>query len=83
MIEADPPEADGTIPLSEVTTGSRVRMRSVNAGAALVARLRAMGLHPGVEIDIVRNSGHGPVIVAINGARLMLGRGVMDKVLVR
>jgi len=72
--------ADDSILLTQAPAGSRVRLRSVTGGCALATRLRAMGLHPGVEIQVVRNTGHGPIIVDINGSRLMLGRGVMDKV---
>lgn len=66
--------------LSEIDRGRRVRMHSVDAGAMLQSRLTAMGLYPGVEFDIVRNDSRGPVILSVKGARLMLGRGVADKV---
>ena len=41
-----------------------------------------MGLRPGVAVTVVHNRGRGPFLVAVQGTRIMLGRGMADKVLV-
>jgi len=54
----------------------------MDAGDGLTARLAAMGLLPGAEIEVLSNSNRGPFIVAVKGTRVVLGRGVAQKILV-
>ena len=70
------------IPLNEVDAGQRVRISQIQAGRDLTARLCAMGLTPGTPVDVVATGG-GPMILDVLGSRLMLGRGMAAKVLVR
>ncbi len=73
---------DPGMSLSSVASGKRVRLMTVDASRGLRARLAAMGLVPGVEIEVVRNTGRGPFVVAVKGSRVMLGRGMVQKVIV-
>jgi ferrous iron transport protein A len=61
--------------------GSMVQLASVRAGGRLAHRLAAMGLTPGVELLVVNNN--GPFIVEVKGCRLVLGRGMAHKIVVR
>ena len=70
------------MPLTIIQAGRRVRLVAVNAGQGLEGRLSAMGLVPGVEIEILRNSLHGPFLIAVKGSRIMLGRGMAQKIMV-
>ncbi len=70
------------MPLATVKAGSKVRFVNVQAGQALKARLAAMGLVPGSELEVVSNSLHGPFIVSVKGSRLVLGRGMAQKIMV-
>ncbi len=70
------------MPLSVVQEGRRVRIITVDAGHGLLSRLTAMGLVPGVEIEVLRNSLHGPFLIAVKGSRIMLGRGMAQKIMV-
>ncbi len=70
------------MPLAEVEAGSTVRLDSVDAGQGLQARLVSMGLIPGTEIEVVRNDTRGPFIIGVKGTRLMLGRGVVERIAV-
>ena len=69
--------------LSQVEVGNKVHLEGIDAGRGLQARLAAMGLTPGVQIEVVRNAGFGPFIIAVKDTRLVLGRGMADKVLIR
>ena len=71
-----------TMPLAMAKAGQRVHLVDMDVGHDLQARLTAMGLIPGVEIDVVRNSLHGPFIIAIKGCRVVLGRGMTQKIMV-
>ena len=68
------------MPLSLVPEGRSVRLRRVQAGSGLAARLTAMGLLPGAQVQVCHNDRNGPVILGVNGSRLMLGRGMAEKV---
>ena len=68
------------MPLTIVQAGRRVRFVAVDAGHGLQGRLAAMGLVPGVEIEVLRNSLHGPFLVAVKGSRIALGRGMAQKI---
>lgn len=70
------------MPLTIVQVGRRVRFVAVDAGRGLQGRLAAMGLVPGVEIEVLRNYLHGPFLIAVKGSRIMLGRGMAQKIVV-
>ena len=77
-----PEEETGAMSLAMVETGRRVRLIAVDAGRGLQARLAAMGLVPGVELEVIRNTLRGPFLVAVKGSRVMLGRGMAHKIIV-
>jgi Fe2+ transport system protein FeoA len=68
--------------LSMVEEGQRVCLLGVNAGHGLRERLAGLGLIPGVEVEVLNNNYKTPVIVALNGNRIMLGRGMAQKITV-
>ena len=68
--------------LAMVEAGRRVRVVGIEAGRALQARLASMGLFPGMELEVVRNVGQGPFVVAIKHSRMILGRGMAHKIVV-
>jgi len=63
-----------------VEAGALVRLVAVEAGQGLRAELAAMGLVPGTEIEVLRNSLNGPFIIGVRGSRIMLGRGMAHKI---
>ena len=70
-------------PLSQVEAGQTVRLVSVDAGIDLKQRLAAMGLLPNVQITVVRNWHCGRIIVNVKNTKVVLGRGMARKVMVR
>lgn len=70
------------MPLSMVRPGCKVRLVGVRAGRGLVQRLSAMGLVPGVELEVLKVAGRGPMVVRVKETRLMLGRGLAHRVMV-
>lgn len=67
------------MPLSAVSTGRSAVVRVIRAGPGLASRLSSMGLVPGVELHVHRNDRSGPVVIGVHGTRLVLGRGMADK----
>ena len=70
------------VPLSLIDTGRKVRLHAVCAGRQLTARLASMGLVPGTELEVISKSAKGPLVVSVRDTRLILGRGMVSKILV-
>jgi ferrous iron transport protein A len=66
--------------LAEIPAGRRVRITGHRGGRMLRARLLAMGLNLGREVEVIQNN-RGLIIVGVNGGRLALGRGISEKIL--
>jgi ferrous iron transport protein A len=74
-------EAD--MPLSRSAIGQDVVLTRIVGGRGLVRRLFEMGLRPGSRVIVLNRQPHGPVIVTLGRSRLVLGRGMVDRVFVR
>jgi Fe2+ transport system protein FeoA len=70
-------------PLSMVQPGETVRLNSIEAGRGLNSRLASMGLVGNVEITVVSNSHPGPFVISVKDSKMMLGRGMAHKIMVR
>lgn len=66
--------------LSNVPPGADARLVRVDGGRGLVARLAAMGLVPGVAFRVLTNAGRGPFVILVRGSRIVLGRGVAQRI---
>lgn len=75
-----PPRATTEMLLSQVEVGQTARVLGLNGGRAVGERLAEFGLVPSARVSVLRNSSHGPLLVAVQGARLALGRGEAAKV---
>jgi Fe2+ transport system protein FeoA len=68
--------------LSGAKKGTRVVLKDIDWGMRLKKRLTDLGLTPGVEVEILSDTGRGPMMLSVRGTRLALGRGVCDKIFV-
>ena len=72
-----------TLPLANALVGQTVIFAGVNGGGeALLHRLAEMGLTSGVKMLVV-NRGPGPFIIEARNCRLVLGQGMVERLLVR
>ena len=62
-------------PVSEAKKGEYVRVDSIDAGIGLRSRLHALGISVGNVLEVVQNSGVGPLILKVKGSNIALGRG--------
>lgn len=67
--------------LAGVASGETAFVVAVDAGFKARTRLESMGIIPGIEVDVL-NNGSGPMIVSVGEGRLIVERGVAEKVLV-
>ncbi len=65
-----------------VETGRVVRLVEVTAGKNLKTRLADMGLLPGMEFTVMKNTMGGPFIIAVKESRIAIGRGMAQKIMV-
>ncbi len=71
-----------TLPLSDAPAGKRFRVAGIKGGRHLCARMAAMGIYPGAEMDLLCAGCGSPCLVKIRGGTLSLGSGVSEKILV-
>lgn len=67
--------------LKGVGAGENAFILAVDAGAKARTRLESMGIIPGVEVDVLSNTS-GPMLVSVGESRVMVERGIAEKVLV-
>lgn len=71
-----------TIPLDRAKPGEQVVIESLTGGSSARMRLTAMGLKVGDRIEVVTSAPKGEVVIAADGKRYALGRGMARKILV-
>jgi len=71
---------DVEMPLEMAKKGERVVIKSFAGGAASRLRLLSMGLRNGDELEVITNDSHGQLVVAADFKRLVLGRGLAQKI---
>jgi len=69
--------------LTSIKSGKSVVLVSIDGGSQLEMRLVEMGFLPGVIINVVNNSGIGPMTINVKGSKLALGYGLARKLLVK
>ena len=80
---SDQAHTNGSCSLVELHPGEVAQVISLHGGHFLVSRMAAMGFTPGVEVSLIQNAAHGPLIASVRGARVAIGRGEARKILVR
>jgi ferrous iron transport protein A len=73
---------DTALPLSHAQAGRRFRVASITGGRHLCARMAAMGIYPGAEMELVCAGCGSPCMVRIHGGTVSLGAGVSQQILV-
>jgi len=81
---SEPDTTDNTARLlSTVQSGQTVRLVRIDAGHGLKSRLIAMGLVPNAQITVVRQAERGPIVIIVKDTKMMLGRGMAQKIVVQ
>ena len=60
--------------LSDMPPGSYGIVRDLHGDAYFITVLASKGLTVGAELSVLRNSGHGPLLIMVRDTRLALGR---------
>lgn len=75
--------ASEACPLSTLSAGERGTLVALTGGRGALGKMASLGFTPGVEIAVVQNVGRGPLIVALRGIRVAMGRLEARQVQVR
>jgi len=70
------------MPLVAAKQGERIKIQEFLGGTRARVRLMSMGLRIGDEIDVLTNTSNGQMVIAADLKRLVLGRGLAQKILV-
>jgi Fe2+ transport system protein FeoA len=62
------------MPLADLKKGEHATLLEIHMEKSVASRLGTLGFTPGVEIEMAQNYGHGPLVVALRGTRVALGR---------
>lgn len=68
--------------LDHLSVGATAVVRELDGGNEFSGRLAAMGLVLGAALQVMQNSGKGPMLVRVRDTRLALGRGEAQRILV-
>ena len=71
---------DRHITLDAAKTGERLVIQDFTGGTKSRLRLLSMGLRIGDEIEVITNVNQGQLVVAVDYKRLVLGRGLAQKI---
>lgn len=70
------------IPLNIIDTGKQASVNAVCGSETMCKKLMEMGVNRGAIIEMVRNDS-GSIIIKLGESRLVLARGMAQKVLVQ
>jgi Fe2+ transport system protein FeoA len=69
--------------LSDKKNNERVVLIHIKGGYGVYHKLLDMGLVPGVTLEVCYNYGFGPIAISLKGTKMMLGRGLAKKLIVK
>lgn len=70
------------LPLCRAKAGNRIKVSGIQGGRQLCARMAAMGIYPGVEMEVLCEGCGSPCLVRVHGGTISLGAGVSEKIMV-
>ncbi len=75
-------EPAGSAALSAIHAGDRGTVVTLRGGRSFCSRAANLGFTEGAHVEVIQNYGRGPMIVAVRGTRVALGREEAGNVLV-
>lgn len=70
-----------SLPLALAASGEKVRVERMMGGEGLARQLCDLGIGVGCELEVITANG-GPMVLAVKGTRVALGRAAAQKVMV-
>ncbi len=73
---------EGEVPLAEAGCGRRLKICRIVGGRRQCARMAAMGIFPGQEVELVCAADQARCLVRLNGSTVSLGDGAAENIVV-
>ena len=70
------------MPLCKAQAGKLLKVKGITGERHLCARMAAMGIYPGVEMELVCNGCGSPCVIRVHGGTLSLGSAISESILV-
>ncbi len=67
-------------PLALASTGENLEIVALEGGERMTRRLEAMGLRPGIRLEMLQNERPGGLVVRVGGTKLALGTGMVHRI---
>ena len=68
--------------LSAVKAKKKIKILEIKGGKSLLQHLTGMGLTAGININVLQNSGRGPILIEARRTKIGLGREMAKKIIV-
>jgi len=69
--------------LTNIKSGSKVRVLKLSGGERFKDKLLCMGILPGHEVEVLSSQRKGPVMVKVNDTRVVIGHSMAERIIVR
>lgn len=76
----DRANGNGLLSLAEAKPGRPLQVKLIEGGRSLCARMAALGIYPGVELELLCSGCGAPCLIKVRGSTLSLGAGVSNKI---
>ncbi len=73
---------EGEVPLARAGCGRRLKISRIAGGRRVCARMAALGIFPGQEVELVCAADRARCLVRLNGSTVSLGDGAAEKIVV-
>lgn len=69
---------------SLVSVGNKhsCRVISISGGQTFRSKMHQLGIHGAEEVQVIKNSGSGPLVIEAGGTRLIIGRSMAERIFV-
>ncbi|MBN2332149.1 MAG: ferrous iron transport protein A [Deltaproteobacteria bacterium] len=71
------------IRLDHIGHGVKVLVSGINAGRQAQQKMATLGIFPGAMLQVLSGNRHGPVVIRIGSGKLILGRTLASKIMVK
>ncbi len=75
--------AEATLALCAVPPGACVLVQEVGGGRAMMQRMLMLGIRRGVQLRLLHGPGARGAVVGVGGARIALGRDIVEHIRVQ
>ena len=74
---------DKTFPLLYAEQYEKLCVTEIRGGQQFKDKCINQGIVPGQKIEILNNSGNGPCLIKLLNSRIIIGRGMLNRILVK